>query len=258
MQRVGEHPIPVGPLAVRWLGHDLGPVRAGALHRVPLAFENAGGAPWRGVKLSYHWLDALGNPVLWDGLRTELGVVEPGQRLELEAEVRAPIPPGRYRLALDLVIEYRYWFGEIGNTPLELDVAVEPRIERRLAATGLSNSLLLAQEEPFVALEEAEAIAHLAPGVEPAPDWSKRVLDAHQEGYAIVGGSIDAGRSRALAPWGPGTGRIPAFPHAFLCPSIVRGIEPTWTDPVEGLPAAEPPASEPGLYDGRIALRFRG
>jgi hypothetical protein len=184
-------------------------------------------------------------------------VVEPGRRLELEAEVRAPIPPGRYRLVLDLVIEYRYWFGEIGNTPLELDVAVEPRIERRLAATGLSNSLLLAQEEPLVALEEAEAVAHLAPGVEPAPDWSKRVLDAHQEGYAIVGGSIDAGRSRALAPWGPGTGRIPAFQHAFLCPSIVRGIEPTWTDPVEGLPAAEPPASEPGLYDGRIALRFR-
>ncbi len=257
MERVGEHPIPAGPLAVRWLAHGLDRVKAGALHRIPLELENAGVAAWRDVKLSYHWLDPLGNPVLWDGLRTELGLVEPGQRVETAAEVRAPIPPGRYQLAFDLVIEYRYWLGEVGNTPLEFEVAVEPRIERLLGATGASNTVLQAQEEPLVAVEEAEAVAHLAPGVEPAPDWSRRVLDAHQEGYAIVGGSIDAGRKRILAPWAPGTGRIPAFPHPLLCPSIVVGVEPDWVDPVEGLPAAAPPASEPGAYDGRIVLRLR-
>ena len=257
MERVGEHAIPAGPLAVRWLAHGVRTIKAGALHGVPVMLENAGAAPWRDVKLSYHWLDPLGNPVLWDGLRTELGPVEPGRRVELEGQVRGPIPPGRYRLAFDLVIEHRYWFGEVGNAPLEVEVPVEPRIERRLAVTGLSNTVLLGQEEALVALEEAEAVAHLAPRVRPAADWSRRVLDAHQEGYAIVGGSIDAGRMRALAPWAPGPGRVPAFPHPLLCPSIVQGIEPGWLDPVEGLPAAAPPTREPGVYDGRIVLQLR-
>ena len=257
MERIGEHPVPAGPLAVRWLAHGVGAVKAGALHAVPVALENAGGAPWREVKLSYHWLDPLGNPVLWDGLRTVLPVTEPGARIETSAQVRAPMPPGRYRLAFDLVLEHRYWLGELGNTPLELEVAVQPRIERRLAAVGLSNTVLLAQEEPLAALEEAEAVAHLAPGIEPAADWSRRVLDAHQEGFAVVGGAIDAGRNRVLAPWASGAGRVPAFPHPLLCPSVVNGIDPVWIDPVEGLPAAEPPADEPVVYDGRIGLRLR-
>jgi len=259
MERVGEHPIPAGPLAVRWLAHGVGRVKAGALHAFRLAFENAGAAPWRDVKLSYHWLDPLGNPIVWDGLRTDLPLTAPGTTLEVEARVRAPMPPGRYRLALDLVLEHRYWFGSLGNAPLALDLVVEPRIGRRLAAvSGPSNSLLLAhQEEALVALEEAEAVAHLAPGVLPAPDWSRRVLDAHQEGFAVVAGSIDAGRHRALQPWAPGQGRVPAFPHPFLCPSLVRGVEAAWLDPVEGLPAAEPPAGEPGVFDGRIVLRLR-
>jgi hypothetical protein len=257
VERVGEHPIPAGPLAVRWLAHGVGEVRAGALHTVRVALENAGAAPWRDVKLSYHWLDPLGNPVLWDGLRTDLAVTAPGERLEVDARLRAPMPPGRYRLALDLVLEYRYWFETLGNAPLGLDLAVRPRIERRLGATGVSNTVLQAQEEPLVALEDAAAVAHLAHGVEPARDWSRRVLDAHQEGFALVGGSLDAGRNRALAPWAPGPGRVPAFPHPLLCPSIVAGVDPDWTDPVEGLPAAGPPAGEPGVYDGRIVLRLR-
>ena len=263
LQRVGEHPVPAGPLAVRWLARDLGRLRAGALHRIPVALENAGTAPWRELKLSYHWLDPLGNAVVWDGLRTEIGRVEPGTQLEVEVLVRAPTPPGRYRLAFDLVLEHRYWLGEIGNVPLDEAVAVEPRIERRPAATGLATTAVLrGQEEPLVAVEEAEAVAHLAPGVEPPPDWSRLVLDAHQEGFALVGGSIAADRRpfrrgrRSLTPWAPGTGRVPGFPHPLLCPSAVRGVEPEWVDEVEGLPAARAPGGEPWLYDGRIAIRL--
>jgi hypothetical protein len=243
MERVGEHPVPAGPLAVRWLAHRLGAVKAGALHRIPVAFENAGTAPWRDLKLSYHWLDPLANPVLWDGLRTELPVTEPGGRLEIEAEVRGPIPPGSYRLAFDLVLEHRYWLREIGNESLEIETAVVPRIERRLAVVGAEVG---GQDEPLVAREEAEAVAHLAPGCMPAPDWSRRVLDAHQEGYGMVAGSIEAGRNRALAPWAPGSGRNPGFEHPLLCPSVAGGIDPLWLDPVEDLPAAVAPAMSPG------------
>jgi len=99
--------------------------------------------------------------------------------------------------------------------------------------------------------------------VVPAPDWSRRVLDAHAEGYAAVGGSIEAGGgvlrrgAGELEPWAPGTGRIPGFGHPLLCPSVLVEAEAVWTEPVAGLPALLPPDDEPWLYDGRIALRMR-
>src|SRR5205085_7835774 len=151
-----------------------------------------------------------------------------------------------------------YWFETLGNVPLELEIGGEPRVERRLAVvSGPSNTVLLGQqEEALVALQEAEAVAHLVPGVVPAPDWSRRVLDAHQEGFALVGGAIDPGRNRALAPWASGAGRIPAFGHPLLCPSVVKDVEPAWAEPVEGLPAAYAPEDEPSVFDGRIVLRL--
>ena len=119
------------------------------------------------------------------------------------------------------------------------------------------------QEEPLVPEEEAEAVAYLAPGVTAAPDWSRRILDAHEEGFAAVGGSVavESGFLRrapaALAPYAPGGGRNPAFEHPLVCPSVVRELEPSWAEPVEGLPALQPPAEEPWLYDGRITARLR-
>jgi hypothetical protein len=175
------------------------------------------------------------------------------------------MPPGRYRFAIDLVAEHRAWFEELGGETAGGLVDVAPRIERRLAVEGADPGALDGQDEAPVPPEQAQAVAHLAPGVVPAPDWVRRVLDAHQEGYAAVGGSVAvdagplAGRGprAALAPWAPGSGRIPAFPHALLCPSVVREVEPAWADPVEGLPALRPPDGEPWVYDGRIAVTAR-
>jgi hypothetical protein len=257
------------PLVAHWLGWTLAQTRAGALGAAVVELENAGAVAWRsghleGVQLSYHWLDELGNPIVWDGLRTPLPhEVPPGERVRAELAVRAPIPPGRYRLALDLVDERRAWFGELGNAVPEVELEVAPRIERRLAARGGDPGALAEQEEPLVPEAEAEAVAHLPPGAAPAPDWSRRMLDAHQEGYAVVGGSVavEAGflrrRPRALDPYAPGPGRVPSFPHPLVCPSHVRGLTPDWSDPVDGLPAARAPADEPWLYDGRIVVRIR-
>ena len=258
-----------GPLVARWGGLALGRVRAGALDRARVEVENAGAAPWRthersGIWLSYHWLDERGNPIVWDGIRTGLPqAVEPGGRVAIDFELRGPIPPGRYRLAVDLVDAGRVWFAEIGSPPLETEVDVAPRIERRLAARGGDAEALAAQEEPLVPEEQAEAVAYLAPTVMPAADWSRRVLDAHQEGFGIVGGSISwpggllSRRPAELHPWAPGAGRVPAFAHPLLCPSVAHGIEPEWTDEVAGLPAAKPPAGEPWVYDGRIVVTAR-
>jgi hypothetical protein len=273
MPLVGEHTVPKGPLAVRWLACEVGTVRAGARGYARVALENAGLLAWEHprVRLAYHWLDELGNPIHWDGLHTHVPhTVPPGGQLEATLDVRGPIPPGRYRIAFDLVDEGTCWFSEVGNLAPELDVAVQPRIERALAAVGgdaETQKALAAQDEPLVADESAaEAVAYLAPGCAPAPDWSRRVLDAHQEGYALVGGSIAprGGLFRKpasdLAPWSPGTGRLPAFSHPLLCPSVVREVEPTWVDSVRSLPAAARPEGfdpEPWLYDGRIAIELR-
>ena len=221
--------------------------------------ENVGTAAWRsrgimGIQLASHWLDDHGNPIVWDGRRAPLPrAILPGETAALELPLRAPIPPGRYRLAIDLVDEGRFWFAELGNQRIETDVEVRPRIERRLAVVGGDAP---GQQEPLVPLQEAEAVAYLAPGVEPASDWSRRILDAHQEGYAVVGGAIDATgrRGRALAQWAPGSGRVPGFAGPLLCPSIVKGLEPEWLEPVEGLPAVARPREEPWVYDGRITL----
>lgn len=263
MERVGEHPVPVGPLAVRWLGYDLPQLRAGETAPARLALRNAGTATWRsrretGVQLSYHWLDDRGNAIVWDSPRVAFKrPVAPGEEVELETLVRAPQPPGRYRLAFDLVEEFRFWFAEVGSQPLELDLVVAPRIaERRLAVVvhggedAETAAALAAQEEPVVETEEV-ATAHLVAGAIPEADWSRRVLDAHAEGFAAVGGSIET-RDRSLRPWAPGGGRNPAFAHPLLLPSLLAGLEPVEH---QGLPAYQP-EGETSIFDGRIRLRL--
>ena len=265
MERVGEHAVPVGPLAVRWLAYELEDARAGVEGRARVRLENAGSAAWRsrgqeGVQLAYHWLDPLGNPIVWDGIRAPLPrVVAPGEQVELDVTVVAPRPQGSYRLAFDLVEEYRFWFEEVGSMPLDLPVEVEPRIaERRLQVVvhGPSDpetdAALAAQEEPLVS-EGARAFAHLVPGAAPAPDWSRLLLDAHQEGYAAVGAALEVSRGerRRFAPWAAGGGRNPRFSEPLLLPSLLAGFEPQTHD---GLPSF---SGQDALFEGRALVRLR-
>ncbi len=217
-----EHSVPAGPLAVRWYAYKLGPVQAGALALAQVDLENAGTAAWRDLNVSYHWLDDRGNPIVWDGIRHPVSA-EPGERIEHELHVRGPIPPGRYKLAFDLVEEGRFWLAELGNFAPELEVDVAPR-----DATGA---------RLFGAEGDTDQIAA-----------------AHREGYAAVGGSIDIRRRpRELEPYEPGGGRNPAFAHSLVCPSLLPPLEPN--DEVAGLPAWRPEGDEPWLYDARIRLR---
>jgi hypothetical protein len=266
MERVGEHSVPVGPLAVRWLAYELEEQRAGTTTRARIRLENAGSAPWRsrgreGVQLAYHWLDRRGNAIVWDGSRTAFpDVVAPGDAVELESTLVAPRPPGSYRLAFDLVEEFRFWFQELGSAPLDLPVVVRPRIdERRLAvrvhgpADPELDAALTAQDEPIVT-GDAVAVAHLVAGALPAASWSRLLLDAHAEGYPAVGGAIEA-ESRAdhrrLEAWAPGGGRNPRFDGPLLLPSLLHGLEPLEH---EGLPAYAGPDR---LFEGRAVVRLR-
>jgi hypothetical protein len=270
VERVGEHPVPAGPLAVRWLAHEIPAVRAGERATARVVLENAGSATWRsrgreGVQAASHWLDALGNPIVWDGRRTAFGdPVPPGGQTEVELELLGPRPPGSYRLALDLVEEHRYWFAEVGSFALEMPVEVGPRIaERRLAVRvhgghdDDTRAALEAQDEPLVD-QGAVAVAHLVAGAVPPLDWARRLLDAHAEGWAAVGPAIVPevgllGRRRAarrFAPWSaPGRNPQPGMP--LVLPSLLDGLQPSEHD---GLPAWN---GEDALYDGRIRVRLR-
>jgi hypothetical protein len=234
VEDLGEHSVPAGPLAVRWHSLDVDPPEAGALTTARAVVENAGSAAWRGISVSYHWLDERGNPIVWDGLRTAVEA-GPGERREVEAPVRAPIPPGRYRIAFDLVDEHRFWLAELGSYAPELEVEVRPR--------------------------SADGARSFLGDAEPAPDWEERAAAAHREGYAAVGGSLDweggllSRRPSELQPYEPGGGRKPAFAQPLVCPSLLPPLEPNAE--VAGLPAWQPEGDEPWIYDARLRVRLR-
>jgi hypothetical protein len=233
-----------GPLVVRWRALEREQVEAGAQQWATVELENAGTATWRtrgerdGLFLAYHWLDARGNAIVWDGKRTPLErEVEPGETLRQRMRLRGPIPPGRYRLALDLLEENRFWLAELGNAPHEEDVDV-------------------------VARDAAGARAFLPDGAEPAPGWHDLVAALHAEGYAAVGGAVELPsgllrrrRVPELEPYAPGGGRHPAFRHPLVCPSLLPPLEPN--DEVAGLPAYRADGEEPWMFDGRAVVRLR-
>jgi hypothetical protein len=232
-----------GPLVARWRRLERAPVEAGALQQATIEVENAGSATWRtrgpedGLFLAYHWLDERGNAIVWDSPRTPLEhAVAPGETLRQLLPLRGPIPPGRYRLAVDLVEEHRFWLGEIGNPPYAEDVHVLPR-------------------------ESSGARAFLGDEAEPAEDWNERVRALHEEGFAAVGGAVEVEQGLLrrgdpeLAPYAPGTGRHPRFTHPLVCPSLLPPLEPNCL--VAGLPAYRPDGDEPSMYDGRLLIRLR-
>jgi hypothetical protein len=225
-----------GPLAVRYGSPPSVTPEAGTRSTVSLEVENVGALSWkRDVFVSYHWLDARDNPIVWDGVRTEAPPLAPGQRATVDVTLRAPIPPGRYRLAFDLVAEHRAWFSELGSAMLSQDVDVQPR-------TG----------EPNAPLPE---------GYERAADWEERVRSAHADGYGVVAGAVEwpggllRRAPRELAPYAPGAGRVPGFGAPLLAPSVLPGIELEPLGEIAGLPAFAAPHDEPWVYDGRIVLK---
>jgi len=224
-----------GPFAVRFGAMpDLSP-QAGTRTSVRVELENAGTLRWdERLAVATHWLDLRGNPIVWDGPRTPAPPLAPRERTTVDVALRVPIPPGRYRLAFDVVAELRAWLSELGSEMLTADVEVRPR--------------------------EGEPRVELPAWVGPAAGWPERVRTAHADGYGVVSGAIEwrgglfHRRPRALAPYEPGPGRIPGFAEPLLCPSVLPGVELERLPDVAGLPAFAAPQDEPWIYDGRAVL----
>jgi hypothetical protein len=73
--------------------------------------------------MSYHWYDASGRLILWDGKRTSLDLA-PGQTATVLTDVIGPSTAGSYRIAFELVQEGLAWFSSRGIPPAARTVSV--------------------------------------------------------------------------------------------------------------------------------------
>ncbi len=93
---------------------------------VPLRVQNMSNFTWGAdIDLSYHWYDASGNAVVWDGARTSLAGMAPNDLRSLNATVIGPDQPGTYTLKLDIVQEGVTWFSSQGMLLAPIAVTVQ-------------------------------------------------------------------------------------------------------------------------------------
>ena len=187
-----------------------------------------------GISVAYHWLDGRDNPIVWDGLRTLAPQLEPGAAEVVELRVRAPIPPGGYRLAFDMVAENRAWFSELGS-----DRSSVTSSSASAAASRSTRSPTGSSRRPT------------------APSASRA---AHAEGYGVVGGRVaweGFHRPRALASYEPGPGRMPGFAAPLLCPSVLAGVELERSTTWPACRRSAPRATSRGSTTGGSSLTAR-
>lgn len=73
-------------------------------------------------------LDTSGELVVADGERTPLPYnLSPGESVTLNAIVKAPKQPGKYKLILTMVQENVAWFNDQGANSSEIDIKVIPQ-----------------------------------------------------------------------------------------------------------------------------------
>ena len=264
VNRVGEHSVTAGPLAPRWLAWSLEPPRAGTTATARVSLENAGTATWRshgteGVQASFHWLDPLGNPIVWDGPRTPLAARRRARASRSSWSSRSPRRGRRAPTGSRSISSRRTGSGSPRSAARRSSSsrggAADRRRERSrsrstAAPDPATSAALAAQEEPLARVgacrggrasrRRRDSAARVV-----APRSSTRTPRAgRQSGRRCIADRARP-RARALARRG---GRNPRFDRPLLLPSLLAGIEPTTH---LGLPAY---AGDDGLFDGRVAV----
>jgi N-acetylmuramoyl-L-alanine amidase-like protein len=132
--RMAEQTVSVQPYVAPFFGASLGvdqtPASMGAklTVSVPVRITNMSNFDWgSNVNLSYHWYDAAGNLLAWDGLRTPLAGTARTHIAAVNAKIAVPATPGTYRLRYDIVQEGVAWFSGQGmQTPIKQVTVVVP------------------------------------------------------------------------------------------------------------------------------------
>src|SRR5438445_774024 len=107
--------MPAKTLVATYVASPPTSVPASTTFVVAVMLTNTGTDTWKStapglMNLSYHWYDASGGTVMWDGTRTPLaGDVAPTQQRLVQLTVSAPTTPGAYLLRIALVQEGVGW-----------------------------------------------------------------------------------------------------------------------------------------------------
>ncbi len=105
--------------------------RVGDHMRLALRLVNTGWLPWsiappQPVMVSYHWLDAHDQMLVFEGRRTPLvATAIQHEEIAVTLDVDAPASAGRYVLAIDLVHEGVTWFSEQGVPPHRVTIRID-------------------------------------------------------------------------------------------------------------------------------------
>ncbi|MDQ2915084.1 MAG: N-acetylmuramoyl-L-alanine amidase, partial [Chloroflexota bacterium] len=152
--RMPEQTVAVQPYVAPFFGGSLGvdqtPATMGVKTTVsvPVKIENMSNFDWgSNVNLSYHWYDAGGNLLAWDGLRTSLAGTARTQIAAINAQIAVPTTPGTYKLRFDIVQEGVAWFSSQGmQTPVKQVSVILPALSAAYAApasvNGAVNSMI--------------------------------------------------------------------------------------------------------------------
>ena len=185
----------------------------------------------------------------------------PGEAVELESTLVAPRPPGSYRLAFDLVEEFRFWFAGA-----RIRAARPPgggEAADRRAAARRPRARPVGSRAGRCARSAGGAARHRGRGRRGTPRRRRDsraglvAADARRARRGLRGGRAgDRGRvaqqtgdgSRA---WAPGGGRNPRFAEPLAPAIAARGARAVEH---EGLPAY---AGRDGLFEGRAVVRLR-
>ncbi len=101
------------------------------IFNMPILLENTSRQKWvvKGnykINLAYHWLKKNGEKVIHDGIRSAIPRnLNPSDKVEISAKVKAPNVPGEYIVEFDMVQEQVAWFGSRGAETLKLNVVVK-------------------------------------------------------------------------------------------------------------------------------------
>jgi SpoIID/LytB domain protein len=160
------------------------------------AWNMAGANP---IDLSYHWHDATGNAVVWDGIRNPLpSDVAAGAAASVTALVRTPDAPGTYTLTFDLVREGVAWFGSMGAIPMRMGATVATATYAALYSISASSSAVLGEQRTLpVTVTNNGNVPWPAAGPNPI-DLSYHIFDS--AGNVVVWDGPRTGIGTDLAP----------------------------------------------------------
>jgi len=156
----------------------------GGTYSISVPVTNSGTVSWNStganlVDLSYHWHDAAGNTVVWDGTRTALSAdVAVGASTTVSLQVTAPPTAGTYTVSFDLVREGVSWFQFLGGAPLRATASVAAATYAASYTIAATTSVFLGESRTLpVTVINSGNIAWNAAGANPI-DVAYHILDA--------------------------------------------------------------------------------